>query len=240
MERKNDIDPQNYIHQLNAFNRWLDANYLPPAAQLLWYKLIALFNGCGWTRWVQADNLRLMVMIGAGTEKAAITARDALVKAGLLEYVKGVRGNPNRYRMHWFDAPSDRENDSVSTGQNGDINKQDTDQTKRENKDAAVPAALCGAFAQYENMRKKSRRPMTEAAKQLALEELERLAPGDIPRQREILNRSVLNGWLGLFPLPAGQKENADEMPASYDIAEMEKRLLHGRIEYQKQTDRIT
>ena len=240
MERKtNDCDPQNYIRQLNAFNRWLDAHYLPPAAQLLWYKLIALFNACGWTQWVQADNLRLTVMIGAGSEKAAIHARDALVQAGLLEYVRGTRGNPNRYRMHWFETPADRETDRETAGQTGGIDKQDEIQTKREDKDAAVPAALCDAFAQYAQMRKKNRRPMTDAAKRMALAELDRLAPGDTAQQREILNRSVMNGWLGLFPLPTGQKEDADKPPASYEIEEMERRLLYGKIEYKKSTDRL-
>lgn len=238
MERKNDGNPQNYLHQLNAFHRWLDAHYLPPAAQLLWFKLIALFNGCGWPQCVQADNLRLMVMIGAGSEKAAVHARDALAEAGLLEYDRGVKGCPNRYRMRWFGAPSDRETDRESAGQDGDINKQEINQTKRENKDADVPPALCDAFTQYEKMRKKSRRPMTAAAKQMALAELEKLAPGDPAKQREILNRSVMNGWFGLFPLPAGQNEDADRPPASYDIEEIERQLLYGKIEYKKHDDR--
>ena len=243
MERKNDGNPQNYLHQLNAFHRWLDAHYLPPAAQLLWFKLIALFNGCGWPQWVQADNLRLMVLIGAGSEKAAVHARDALVQAGLLEYVRGVKGCPNRYRMRWFGAPSDREtdreNDRESAGQDGDLNKQEINQTKREKNDADVPPALCDAFTQYENMRKKSRRPMTAAAKRMALAELEKLAPGDPAKQCEILNRSVMNGWFGLFPLPAGQNEDADRPPASYDIEEIERRLLYGKIEYKKSAERI-
>ena len=228
MERKNDGNPQNYLHQLNAFHRWLDAHYLPPAAQLLWFKLIALFNGCGWPQWVQADNLRLMVMIGAGSEKAAVHARDALVQAGLLEYVRGVKGCPNRYRMRWFGAPSDREtdreNDRESAGQDGDLNKQEINQTQ---------VLMCA------RERKKSRRPMTAAAKRMALAELEKLAPGDPAKQCEILNRSVMNGWFGLFPLPAGQNEDADRPPASYDIEEIERRLLYGKIEYKKSAERI-
>ena len=182
-------------------------------------------------------------MIGAGSEKAAVHARDTLVQAGLLEYVRGVKGCPNRYRLRWFDAPSGREtgreNDRETAGQDGDLNKQEIDQTKRDNKDADVPPALCDAFTQYEKMRKKSRRPMTAAAKRMALAELEKLAPGNPAKQREILNRSVMNGWFGLFPLPAGQNEDADRPPASYDIEEIERRLLYGKIEYKKSAERI-
>jgi len=35
-----------YIDLINAFEKWLETNYLPSSAQLLWYKLIMLFNKC--------------------------------------------------------------------------------------------------------------------------------------------------------------------------------------------------
>lgn len=95
---------QNFIAQMNAFDRWLETNYLPTAAQLLWYKLFVLFNKCGWEEWIQVDNLKLMLMIGVKSEKSAILARDKLLEANLIDYQKGKKNKPNRYRMIYFDC----------------------------------------------------------------------------------------------------------------------------------------
>lgn len=68
------------------------------------------------------------------------------------------------------------------------------------------PLGLCPPdireeFAGYWEARKKSKAPMTERAVGLALQELEKLAPGDYQTQRQIINQSVMHGWKGLFPL---------------------------------------
>ena len=91
-----------YITQVNMFHRWLDTHYLPPNARLLWFMLIDLCNSCGWAEWFQADTKRLMRWIDASDARAAYRARDALVAAGLLEYQRGHKGCPNRYRMQFF------------------------------------------------------------------------------------------------------------------------------------------
>ena len=41
-----------YIELINGFENWLETHHLPIASQLLWYKLIALFNRCGWQEWI--------------------------------------------------------------------------------------------------------------------------------------------------------------------------------------------
>ena len=64
-----------YIDLINAFERWLETNYLPSSSQLLWYKLISFFNKCGWSEWV-------------------------LVEAKLFEYKKGKKGSPNQYKIN--------------------------------------------------------------------------------------------------------------------------------------------
>lgn len=45
------------------------------------------------------DNLRLMAATQVNREATLIKARDDLIKAGLVEYQKGKKGSPNRYRM---------------------------------------------------------------------------------------------------------------------------------------------
>ncbi|WP_296559491.1 conserved phage C-terminal domain-containing protein [uncultured Acetobacterium sp.] len=94
----------NYIKELNAFERWLETNYLPATSQLLWYKLVALFNRCGWAEWITVDNQRLMVLIQCKSEKTFIRARDNLIEKGLFVYRKGKKGSPNAYRMVSFET----------------------------------------------------------------------------------------------------------------------------------------
>ena len=89
----------NYIAELNAFDRWLETNYLPALSELLWRKMVALFNRCGWAEWISVDNQRLMGFIQVKREATFIDYRNKLVEAGLIEYQKGKKGSPNRYKL---------------------------------------------------------------------------------------------------------------------------------------------
>ena len=89
-----------YIDLINAFERWLETNYLPISSQLLWYKLISFFNKCGWSEWVTVDNQRLMSIMQIKNEKTFIKCRDNLIESGLFEYKKGKKGSPNQYKIN--------------------------------------------------------------------------------------------------------------------------------------------
>lgn len=89
-----------YIDLINAFERWLETNYLPIPSQLLWYKLISFFNKCGWSEWVTVDNHRLMSIMQIENEKTFIRYRDRLIEAKLFEYKKGKKGSPNQYKIN--------------------------------------------------------------------------------------------------------------------------------------------
>lgn len=92
----------NYIAEINGFERWLETNYLPSLAQLLWYKLVMLCNKAGWSEWVTVDNQRLMSYIQLKREATFIELRDKLIEAGLIEYRKGKKGSPNQYKINTF------------------------------------------------------------------------------------------------------------------------------------------
>jgi hypothetical protein len=89
----------NYLLEIISFEQWLETNYLPNDAQLLWYRLMYLDNKAGGCEWVSVDNLRLMGMIGVRREATFILLRDKLLEAGLIEYVKGKKRQPGQYRM---------------------------------------------------------------------------------------------------------------------------------------------
>lgn len=88
-----------YINYLNNFNQWLETNPLPASSQLMFYKLLYVFNRAGWPKEVGVDNLRLMLMTDTKSEKTVIRARDKLVEAGFITYKKGRKGMPNQYSL---------------------------------------------------------------------------------------------------------------------------------------------
>ena len=88
-----------YIEYLNVFNQWLETNALPASSQLMYFKLLNIFNRAGWPEDVGVDNLRLMFMADIKSEKTMIRARDKLVEAGFISYQKGKKCSPNRYTL---------------------------------------------------------------------------------------------------------------------------------------------
>lgn len=114
-----------YIDLINAFERWLETNYLPISSQLLWHKLIGLFNRCGWSEWVTVDNQRLMSIMQIKNEKTFIKCRDNLINSGLFIYKKGKKGSPNQYKINTVKFTVQ---DTVqSTVNSTDINRLDKD-----------------------------------------------------------------------------------------------------------------
>ena len=93
---------KNYIAYLDGFNLWLDSHALEPVSQLLYFRLLDVFNCADWPESVQVDNQRIMSMTGQHSEKSAIIARDRLVSAGLISYQRGKKGSPGRYSLIRF------------------------------------------------------------------------------------------------------------------------------------------
>lgn len=88
-----------YIDLLNDFNQWLESNALPCSSQLMYFRLLNVFNRAGWPEYVQVDNLRMMIMTGVESTHAIVRARDKLVEAGFITFQKGKKGCPNRYYL---------------------------------------------------------------------------------------------------------------------------------------------
>lgn len=135
-----------YIDYLNNFHRWLESNTLPGNSQLLYVKLLDVFNRAGWPKHVQVNNLRIMGMACVSTEKAAISARNTLIESGFITYQKGKKGSPGRYllsEIHCiqnstndseFDSINDSEFDSTNDSHNKTKNKTKTKTLKESEK----------------------------------------------------------------------------------------------------------
>lgn len=89
----------NYIHQLNAFEDWLERNHLTGTEQLLWYKLMALNNKFGWSEWFFVTNITLQAKLGNVDEKTLIKYKNKLKQVGLIDFITGKKGSPSKYKI---------------------------------------------------------------------------------------------------------------------------------------------
>lgn len=114
-----------YIELINGFENWLETHHLPIASQLLWYKLIALFNRCGWQEWIAVDNQRLMSVMQIKREATFIEIRNKLLEAGLFDYEKGKKGSPNKYKINTcnFESTNRSKNSSTNSSINRSTNR---------------------------------------------------------------------------------------------------------------------
>lgn len=88
----------NFLREILAFERRMRQHPLPMSAQLLWYKLMDLDNRLFWQEWITLDNDKLAELLGSSNKTARI-ARDQLVEAGYLQYQRGAKKRPNKYKL---------------------------------------------------------------------------------------------------------------------------------------------
>ena len=60
---------------------------------------------------------------------------------------------------------------------------------------------LQGEVERFVEFRRKSKKPLTDHAVELLMQNLEKLAPGDDGAKIRILQQSIVNGWTGVYPL---------------------------------------
>ena len=106
-----------YIDYLNRFHQYLESNALPLTAQLLYFKLLHIFNRAGWPPYIRVDNPRLMYMLGNCSEKALTTNRSKLMEAGFIRFRSGTKGMPSRYTLCQVSLFPGREKGALSAGE---------------------------------------------------------------------------------------------------------------------------
>lgn len=80
-----------YIDYLNDFNRWLETNDLPCNSQLMYFKLLYIFNRAGWPESVQVDNLRMAILIGAESKERLFVHGISWLRQVLLSFSRAER-----------------------------------------------------------------------------------------------------------------------------------------------------
>lgn len=247
-----------YIDLINGFERVCESEALPAASQLLWYKLIYLFNRRGWPEWVQVDNMRLMSVAGIRDEKTLIRSRSKLIELGLFEYKPGKKGSPGKYKINTdcftgifpVNMPVNMPvNVPVNMPVNLPVETPDIYKTKTKTKTKKeyikdIPekdpvltgdAELDNVFAAFIDYRAEIGKPMTDRAVHIALNKLMELS--DTTQGRiAVINQSIERGWTGLFPVkePAAKKKPGNKFgnfhQRDYDYSDMEKRMVEQRV----------
>lgn len=239
-----------YIMQINQFHGWLETHYLCPYAQLLWFKLINLHNKCGWSEWVQVDTVRLMGMIGVDNKNAAYRARDALVAEGLIDYKKGKKGSPSRYKLNYFLSQFDTENVTENEPKTQQKTKPINRQRQRVRQEEEIYKevvelwnTICVDLPSVRDLSETRKQRILSASKKVeefgGWEKLFKdVQSSDFLTGRDGKWRSCGFDWVlkpsNLTKVMEGNYRPKEEVPASYDIDEMEKKLIYGKIKYER------
>ena len=88
-----------FIEEINAFDKWAEIHETSSTARLLWRFIFTLNNRVRWAEWVCVDNPRLMNGIWVKSLTTLVAARKELIEHGLIEFRKGKKGCPNRYKL---------------------------------------------------------------------------------------------------------------------------------------------
>lgn len=218
-----------YIDLIKAFERWLKTNSLPSLSQLLWYKLIYLFNECGWREWITVDNRRLMSELHISNEKTFINYRDKLIEAKLFEYKKGKKGCPNQYKINTvnFTVQNTVKFIVENTVESTNINRLRQEDKKESKKREKSFDELIENYTQNEELRqalkdhlpiRKRRGSLTNSSIELGFKNLEALTKNikdeDVKNEEKIkiVQQSIANGWGGFFEVKnkSKQKNNSN------------------------------
>ena len=93
------------------------------------------------------------------------------------------------------------------------------------------------AFADFVDMRKQIKAPMTDRAIGMAIKKLTELSGGNSDTAVKILEQSIMNSWKGLFPikdlrLPAKKNAFNNFTTRDNDLDDLERKLLNNGLEH--------
>ena len=75
--------------------------------------------------------------------------------------------------------------------------------------------SLVETYQEYIKMRKLIKAPMTEKALEMLINKVESLEPGNVERQKMLLNKSIMNNWKSIYPLD--DKQQSEQKQGYFD-----------------------
>ena len=207
----------NYVLLNEGFYRWLETNYLPIQSQILFLKLIHLFNLSGWSEWLAVDNQRLMSLVQTKREQSIIQWRDKLIENNLIFYIKGKKSLPNKYKLNnnfafISEAKSVVKNGVENVVQTVDIYKQNKTKQNINKKETNKEKSCNDLFSEFTNdkktiellndwleIRKANKAATTTKAIKLNLDKLRQLAKESNLSVNSYLEEIIRRGWQSFY-----------------------------------------
>lgn len=143
--------------------------------------------------------------MAAECEGRAKTSRENGSKGGRPKKTQGNPKNPAGFSKTQKSQDKDKDNDKDKENIPSGNNTPPTPPRGR----VDVPEALMENWNGFCEMRKKIKKPLTDRAAKMILNELERLAPEDITTQGLILDQSVKRCWQDVYPLKTPDNTSA-------------------------------
>lgn len=135
--------------------------------------------------------------MAAECEGRAKTSRENGSKGGRPKKTQGNPKNQAGFSKTQKSQDKDKDKENIPSGNN-------TPPTPPRGR-VDVPEALMENWNGFCEMRKKIKKPLTDRAAKMILNELERLAPGDNHTKGLILDQSVKRCWQDVYPLKGGK-----------------------------------
>ena len=218
-----------YIRQLNTFLT-MSAGNLPGTPFIVYMRLFQIANMRGWPECFPASDAEICLMTGIRNKKTIAEARRVLEQAGYIKTIRGGKHQATQYQLVELGiAPViGNQNTPITTPIDGAITtpitghyikhkrKTETKTEKEKPKEKAGAfsldsytqnAELIEALEGFIEMRKTKKAPLTERALRLNLSKLDKIGNNDVEKI-EIVNESVMRGWLGFFPLKQEVKQH--------------------------------
>lgn len=98
-----------YIEYLNQFHRWRENSNPGDKLIVLYLNMLDMFNQRYWPEWAGVTTQQLMVLANTDRKQTALDTRNALVRAGFIEYRPGRKGKATTYRLVAWSSTQERE-----------------------------------------------------------------------------------------------------------------------------------
>lgn len=212
----------NYLLEINAFYDLQEINRLSSGQIALWSALMHINNKVGWMQEFTVSNQTLQFKSGLSRD-GIYKARNVLKQKGYIAFKENGIGQAAKYTILRL---SNRLQDSIQVSLQESIqpclqddiqvslplikqNKTKQNIIKKPSKKSLFEgytqnSDLLVALNAFEDMRKHSKKEMTQRAKELLLLELDKLSANVNDKDRykvEALNMAISRGWQGVFAL---------------------------------------
>lgn len=117
----------------------------------------------------------------------------------------------------WKESSKERINDN-------DIHNDNDNDSIVDYESSTIRSRFVETLKDFEEMRKKIKKPLTDKARALLLEKLQSLAPNDEEMQIKIMEQSIMNCWQSVYELKTGKEEDLRNRTREAYIKDVEMR----------------